>query len=546
MNDKTTSLQEDIYGGVTAGIVALPLALALGVASGLGPMAGLYGAIALGFFAALFGGTPSQISGPTGPMVVVIAGLFASLSGDVELVLTAVMLAGLLQIIFGFTGVGQYIRLVPYPVVSGFMTGIGAIIIILQIGRLLGHEPPAGTLPALTYIPTALQDTNINALLIGLVTLGVALKWPSKWGKYIPGPLAALTVGTLLGVALLPSPVLGAVPSGLPELQMPVFNQGTLLLVFEAAIILAVLGSIDSLLTSLVADNMTRTRHDSNKELIGQGIGNTVAGLIGGVAGAGATMRTVVNIRAGGKTRRSGMIHALTLLAIVVIFAPFAAQIPHAALAGLLVKVGIDIIDWSYLKKAHRGPRWDLVLMALVLGLTVFVDLITAVAIGVVLASLAFLRQLGESQIASLKDMPNNLDNPQEAELMKAANGRINVFDFGGPLSFGAAADLGHHVRLQEKEITEAIVLDFSRVPFMDISAANAVETIAIDAHSSGKRLYLSGIKPEVNKVLAGLGLFESMANHGVYSQRSEALHQALYDLEPHDPNPLLLNNSLA
>ena len=524
-------LRDDIYGGLTAGIVALPLALALGVASGLGPMAGLYGAIALGFFAALFGGTASQISGPTGPMVVVIAGLFASLSGDVELVLTAIMLAGLLQIIFGFTGIGQYIRLVPYPVVSGFMTGIGAIIIILQVGRLLGHEPPAGTLPALTFIPSALQDINFNALAVGLTTLFIALFWPAKFAKYVPGPLAAITVGTLLGIVFFSSPELGPVPSGFPDLHMPVFSQDSFVLVLEAAIILAVLGSIDSLLTSLVADNMTRSRHDSDKELIGQGIGNSITGLIGGVAGAGATMRTVVNIRAGGKTRRSGMIHSLVLLLIVIAFTPFAAQIPHAALAGLLVKVGIDIIDWNYLKKAHRGPRWDLLLMVMVLGLTVFVDLITAVAVGVMLASLAFLRQLGEAQIEAIKEMPNNLDNPQEQALMKAANGRINVFDFGGPLSFGAAADIGHHVRLQDKEHTEAIVLDFSRVPFMDVSAANAVETIATDAEHNGNRLYLSGINPTVAEVLNGLRLLDEIAHSGIFETRQEALQQALVDL---------------
>jgi len=527
-----SELRSDIYGGLTAGIVALPLALALGVASGLGPMAGLYGAIVLGFFAAFFGGTASQISGPTGPMVVVIAGLFASLSGDIELVLTAIMLAGLLQVLFGFTGVGQYIRLVPYPVVSGFMTGIGAIIIILQIGRLLGHEPPAGTLPALYFIPTALNEINLNALIVGLTTLAVAIKWPVKWSKYIPGPLAAIVIGTVLGVGFLQSPVLGAVPSGLPSLHMPVFDKDTALLVFEAAIILAVLGSIDSLLTSLVADNMTRTRHDSNKELIGQGIGNSLVGLIGGVAGAGATMRTVVNIRAGGRTRRSGMIHALVLLTIVVAFSPFAAQIPHAALAGLLVKVGIDIIDWSYLKKSHRGPRWDLLLMALVFALTVFIDLITAVGVGVVLASMAFLRQLGEAQIASIRVMPNNLDNPDESKLMDAAKGRINIFDFAGPLSFGAAADLGHHVRMHDKEETEAVILDFSRVPFMDVSAAVAVETVAIDAQRSGNRLYLSGVSAEINQVFDNLGVFDVIPINGILDSRLAAIKQALCDID--------------
>lgn len=195
----TNDLRGDITGGITAGIVALPLALALGVASGLGPMAGLYGAILVGFFAAFLGGTPSQISGPTGPMVVVLAGLFASLSGDASLVFTAVMLAGVLQVAFGFLGIGQYIRLVPYPVISGFMSGIGAIIIILQLGRLLGHEPPGGTIGALEYLPTALADINFATLLIGVGTLLIAYKWPPSLGKYVPGALAALVIGTIAG-----------------------------------------------------------------------------------------------------------------------------------------------------------------------------------------------------------------------------------------------------------------------------------------------------------------------------------------------------------
>ena len=275
MKNLLSNVKGDLTGGLTAGIVALPLALALGVASGVGPMAGLYGAIAVGFFAALLGGTPSQISGPTGPMVVVLAGLFATLSGDLGLIFTVVMLAGLLQIIMGFTGVGQYIRLVPYPVISGFMSGIGAIIIILQLGRLMGHEPPGGTIGALKYLPTALSDIDFVTLGLGLGTLIIAYKWPPKLGKVVPGALAALIIGTLVSLGL-ETPILGNIPTGLPELHMPVFDQSKLLLVLEAAFILAILGAIDSLLTSLVADNMTRTRHDSNKELIGQGVGNTV------------------------------------------------------------------------------------------------------------------------------------------------------------------------------------------------------------------------------------------------------------------------------
>tara|TARA_Y200000002_G_scaffold31380_1_gene23159 strand:- start:691 stop:2328 length:1638 start_codon:yes stop_codon:yes gene_type:complete len=516
-----SNLRGDFTGGLTAGIVALPLALALGVASGLGPMAGLYGAIAVGFFAALFGGTPAQISGPTGPMVVVLAGLFASLSGDASLIFTAVILAGIFQIVFGVLGAGQYIRLVPYPVISGFMSGIGAIIIILQIGRLLGHEPPGGTIGALSYLPTALADIDFATLALGLGTLVIAYKWPPQLGKFVPGALAALIIGTLVSLAFT-VPVLGDIPTGLPSLHLPVFEQSKALLILEAAFILAVLGAIDSLLTSLVADNMTRTRHDSNKELIGQGIGNTFAGLIGGIAGAGATMRTVVNIRSGGKYNVSGMVHALVLLAIVLGLSPLAAQIPHAVLAGILVKVGLDIIDWSYLKRAHKGPRWDFGLMLMVLALTVFVDLITAVGVGVVFAALAYVKQIAQLQIEELKKIPDSLNDPKENELLESLKDKVSIFSFGGPLSFGAAADLGHHVRERVKAGSKVTILDFSRVPLMDVSAAMAVDTVTSDALAAGRQLVICGANAEVNKVLEGV----NEAHPGI--PNFETLHDAL------------------
>ena len=533
------NLRGDIYGGVTAAVVALPLALALGEASGAGAIAGMYGAIAVGFFAALFGGTASQISGPTGPMVVVFAGLYATLTamGRPELVFTAALLAGLIQILFGVIGVGQYIRLVPYPVVSGFMSGIGAIIIILQIGRLLGHEPPGGTVAALGEIPGYLAAPNFYAIGIGALALAIVYSWPQRWGKYLPSPLAALLVCTIVGIFMPDAPQasdhdylpkLGDVPTGLPSLHMPIWDKDAFFVVLEAAFILALLGAIDSLLTSLVADNMTRTRHDSNRELIGQGIGNTVAGLIGGVSGAGATMRTVVNIRAGGATRLSGMMHSVLLLAVLLGLGPVAAAIPHAALAGILVKVGVDIIDWSYLRRAHRGPRWDLMLMLLVLGLTVFVGLIQAVAIGVALAALAFVRQMAQSQLEIMQKLPEGLDDPEEADLLRAAHGRVTIFDFGGPLSFGAAADVGHQVRQVSKDHADAIILDFSRVPFIDVSAARAVETVACDGKRMGKAVYVTGASDEVKKILSGLDADHCLQVDAYHAKRRDALQIAV------------------
>ena len=528
----TSHLRGDIFGGLTAGVVALPLALAFGEASGAGPIAGVYGAIIVGFFAALFGGTPSQISGPTGPMIVVFAGVFASLSGDASLVFATVVLAGIIQIAFGVLGFGQYIRLVPYPVVSGFMSGIGCIIIALQLARLFGHEPAgSGTIPALMEVPNAVTNPNWEALGIGLLTLAIVFRWPAKWGRYLPGPLAALIVGTVASLGLSTVPVLGDIPTGLPQFIMPAFSSDTLLIVFEAAMILAVLGAIDSLLTSLVADNMTRTRHHSNRELIGQGVGNTIAGFFGGIPGAGATMRTVVNIRTGGVTKISGMLHSLLLLAVVVVLAPLASKIPHAVLAGILVKVGYDIIDISYLKRAHRGPRFDLALMVMVLSLTVFVDLITAVVAGVVVAALAFVKQVADAQLAAAAgETDDSTDGLSDAEvtLLEECGNRITFFDLGGPLSFGAAADLGHQVRerLSPKRHT-SLVLDFSRVPFMDVSAARAVETIAQDATHAGKRLYLCGINEAVAASLEGLGVEEQLPGDSRFESRLEALTAA-------------------
>ena len=525
----TSHLRGDIFGGVTAGVVALPLALAFGEASGAGPIAGLWGAIFVGFFAALFGGTNTQISGPTGPMIVVFAGVFASLSGDPALVFAAVVLAGLIQILFGVLKFGQYIRLVPYPVISGFMSGIGVIIILLQMSRLFGHEPASpGTIPALTAIPGAITDPNMVALTIGVLTLLIVFFWPKPWGKWLPSPLAALIIGTITHQFMGGAPILGDIPTGLPAFILPNLTQDTFFIIIEGALLLAALGAVDSLLTSLVADNMTRTRHDSDRELVGQGIGNTIAGLFGAIPGAGATMRTVVNIRTGGMTRISGILHSILLLAVVVSLAPLASQIPHAVLAGILVKVGYDIIDVTYLKRAHKGPRLDLTLMALVLGLTVFVNLITAVAVGVFLAALAFIKSLANEQLKALSQQSPSNTTDEEKALLDEAGGHITMFDFGGPLSFGAAADAGHQVRERVKDGTSAIILDFSRVPFIDVSASRAVETIACDARHANKMVYVTGMNEKVQSTLAGLNADHCLPANSSHATRLDALKAAL------------------
>lgn len=537
----TKNLRGDLFGGLTAGVIALPLALAFGEASGAGPIAGLYGAIIVGFFASLFGGTGAQVTGPTGPMVVVFAGVYAALSDRPELIFAVVVLAGLMQIAFGVLRFGQYIRLVPYPVVSGFMSGIGCIIIALQFSRLFGHEPEGGgTIPALAAIPGSVMDPNFVALALGITTLVIVFKWPKTWSKFVPAPLAALIIGTVASVMIGGAPILGDIPTGLPSFMLPAFSQDTIFIVLEAAFLLALLGAIDSLLTSLVADNMTRTRHDSNQELIGQGIGNTIAGMFGAVPSAGATMRTAVNIRTGGLTKLSGMTHSILLLGVVLALGPLASQIPHAVLAGLLVKTGYDIIDIAYLKRAHKGPRWDLALMVLVVLLTVFVDLITAVIAGVVMAALAFVKQIADAQLKALGDVTNeglsvDLTDEEEA-LLKRAGNKITLFDFGGPLSFGAAADVGHQVREKSKG-KSAMILDFSRVTHVDVSAARAMETIGSDAHAANKEVYVSGMNDEVRTMLKGLNNEYCLSHGDNFATRLDAIRDAVEFVEEEDAN---------
>ncbi|GBF23469.1 sulfate permease, SulP family [Candidatus Gastranaerophilus sp. (ex Termes propinquus)] len=379
------TVKGDIFGGITAGIIALPLALGFGVASGLGAAAGLYGAIILGLFAALFGGTRTQISGPTGPMTVIVASVAALYSDNLAAVFVLMSLSGLFQIVYGLCRVGKFINLVPNPVVSGFMTGIGCIIITLQLNPFLGQPSSGGTLSAIKSL-LALPNVNIQCVILAAAALLIVFLTPKKIGKTVPPSLLALVACTILAVLLHFSvPAIGSIPNVLPEIKIAPIDLKTFFDILPLAFGLSLLGSIDSLLTSLVADKQTNTKHDSNKELIGQGLGNMFAGIFGGLAGAGATMRTVINIKSGATTRLSGTVHSLVLILILLVFAPLAELIPIAVLSGILIKIGIDIMDWEFLKNIHKISKRDTMVMLTVLFITVFGNLILAVAVGVVL-----------------------------------------------------------------------------------------------------------------------------------------------------------------
>jgi sulfate permease, SulP family len=531
-------LRGDIFGGLTAAVVALPLALAFGVQSGAGPIAGLYGAIFVGFFAALFGGTKTQVSGPTGPMTVVMAGIFIHyvaldpINGP-ALAFTVVMMAGALQILFGFFKIGKYINYVPQPIISGFMSGIGIIIIILQLGPLLGHAGQVGTVASLLALPSMLVNINWYALILALFTLAIVYFTPQKIARIVPSPLLALIFSSLLVYLLLPADsltILGEIPTGLPTPTLPSIELSLLPGMLKSAFILAMLGSIDSLLTSLVADNITRTHHDSERELMGQGLGNMMAGLFSGLPGAGATMRTMINVKAGGTTVISGALHALILLAVVFGLGGIASYIPHVVLAGILIKVGTDIIDWQYLKRVRHSSRAGVMIMFIVLLMTVFVDLILAVAVGMVVASLIFVKRQSDLQFVAIETFRNGTESGvlNEHERYQLATLALTqgplYYHFGGALSFGIAKAMIKKLALEDNY--QLLILDFSDIPAIDYSASKALEEMIISSQSTGHQVFVINGQGGVQAHLLREKILLTVPEDCLFDKRDDALQQ--------------------
>ena len=533
MNFTLKNLRGDIYGGITAAVVALPLAMAFGVASGIGPIAGLYGAIAVGFFAAIFGGTDSQVSGPTGPMTVVMGAIVAQYAHNLPEAFAIVFLGGLLQIVFGTLRLGRYISYTPYPVVSGFMSGIGVIIIIIQTLPFIGQATVSGG-PVATLSAWFSSGVSIvpHALALGAICLAIGIFWPKKWRAMLPAPLAALIIGTLLALFVFSgAPIIGEVPSGLPDFILPQISLGNLHNIIQPAFMLALLGSIDSLLTSLVADSITRTRHRSDQELVGQGIGNMVAGLIGGLPGAGATMRTVVNVRAGGRTPISGALHALILLALVLGLGSLAESIPHAVLAAILIKVGWDIIDWSYLKRLRHAPRDQALVMLITLTLTVFVDLIMAVAVGLIVAGFmaACWNETEELKGISIADksQPAVGLNDQEQVAFQAANDQAVLVQIQGRISYASAREMIHRLSTKiAKPTCRKVLFDFSEAGKLDTSAALGIEELINIAHETDAECLVCGLSGDAKDALQSLSVLEKFTPDDIVSDRLSALRQ--------------------
>ena len=541
---KDINLKGDLFGGVTTAVISLPLALAFGVASGAGAEAGLWGAIMVGFFAALFGGSTSLISEPTGPMTVIMTAVLTSMIAKypetgMAITFTVVMMAGAFQVLLGTLKLGKYVTLMPYSVISGFMSGIGVILIILQLSPLLGHAAPTGgVMGTLVELPNTLANINFNELFLGLLTLATLFFFPKEYRKYVPAQLVALVAITLLSIILFNSDSIrriGEIPTGLPSIIIPHFNLDIFTTMVIDALVLGTLGCIDTLLTAVIGDSLTRKEHDSDKELRGQGFANMISGLFGALPGAGATMGTVTNIQVGARSPLSGVIRALVLTLVVLVAGGLTEPIPMAVLAGIAVYVGFNILDWSFIQRAHKISVPGMTIMYGVMLLTVFVDLIAAVGLGVFISNILIIERLSREQVRQVRTISDTDGddvplNDSERALLDRANGRLLFLYLSGPMIFSVSKAISRqHTSVSDYEV---MILDLTDVPMIDMTVGLALENAIKDAQDAQCEVFLLCPNVQTQQQLEKFNIVDLVPSGYTYSHRYEALQAALKYLE--------------
>ncbi|EJG1031128.1 SulP family inorganic anion transporter [Vibrio parahaemolyticus] len=541
---KDINFKGDIFGGVTTAIISLPLALAFGVASGAGAEAGLWGAIMVGLFASLFGGSNTLISEPTGPMTVIMTAVLTSMMAKypetgMAMTFTVVMMAGAFQILLGTLKMGKYVTLMPYSVISGFMSGIGVILIILQLSPLLGHAAPAGgVLGTLSALPETISNLKFNELFLGLLTLGILFFFPKKYRKYVPAQLVALVAVTLLSVMLFDMEDIrriGEIPAGLPSLVAPHIDPDMFVEMVIDALVLGTLGCIDTLLTAVIGDSLTRKEHDSDKELRGQGLANMISGLFGALPGAGATMGTVTNIQVGARSPLSGVVRALVLALVVLVAGGLTEPIPMAVLAGIAVYVGFNILDWSFIQRAHKVSFSGMAIMYGVMLLTVFVDLIVAVGLGVFVSNIMIIERLSREQARQVKAISDADEDDvpltdSERGLLDRANGRVLFFYLSGPMIFSVSKAISRqHTSISDYDV---MILDLTDVPMLDVTVGLALENAIKDALDAHCEVYLLCPNQRTREQLEKFHVIDLVPDNNMYQFRYEALNAAVAHVE--------------
>ena len=534
VSDKLQGLRGDIFGGMTAAVVALPLSLAFGVASGLGAIEGLYSAVVVGMLAALLGGSKTQISGPTAPLSVAMAVVFVDYAdGELSKALAIVAMAGIIQVLLGALRLGTFVAYTPYAVVSGFTSAVGLIIIIVQVLPFFGTEVAlGGALKSLREWPDAVANVDPNALTLGLITLAVCIFWPGRLQRFLPPSVAALIIGTLVGVLWLSeAPTIGEVPTGLPDLMVPELSFGDLGSALPAAVTIALLGSINSLLTARVADSLTRQNHDPSRELMGAGVANVVVAFIGGVPGAGATSCTVANVKAGGRSRVSGVLCATILAALVLGLGRYVDAIPHAVLAGILIKIGFNIIDWRYLAHIHRVPRENVVVLALTLVLSIVSDLVIAVAVGLVMAALTGARQVERLELdkvisTPLLDMTFLADPEADDDAFGLDDdpfaARVGLLSLRGSFTSASSTRLFKTINHDMAE-HEVVIFDFTDTAYVDDSAALAIGQLADTARDADTQCIVLGMSSMTDTSVYALNVLREIPEENFVEDLDEA-----------------------
>ncbi len=519
----------DLVAGITVGIVALPLAMAFAIASGVPPQAGIFTAVIAGFIISAFGGSRVQIGGPTGAFIVIVYGILAEY-GAANLALCTIM-AGFILLVMGFAGLGQAIKFIPYPVTVGFTSGIAVLILSTQIKDFFGlqlESVPSGFLDKCAAFGGAIDTTHLPTALLAGGALLLIVFWPKKWTRVVPGSVVALVLGTL-AVALLKLPVetigsrFGGIPEGLPPFQLPEFSFGGLARLIQPATTIALLAAIESLLSAVVADGMIDDRHDSNQELKAQGLANIFSPLFGGIPATGAIARTATNVKSGGRTPVAGMIHALTLLVILLVAAPLAKSVPLAVLAAVLVKVAYNMGEWHHFARLFKWPRSDAAVFLTTFALTVLFDLTLAVEVGMVLAAILFIKRVADTSQVTPVSPDNDTEGPQHSLLGKDVPEQVQVFRILGPFFFGVADRLETALKRAQRE-PRVVILRMRKVTVVDATGLNALENLYEKLQHRHHQLVISALQPQPYQALKKSGLLARIGEENVCPDIDAAL----------------------
>ncbi len=521
---------KDVTAGIIVAIIALPLSIALAIASGVSPEKGLYTAIVAGFLISLLGGSRVQIGGPTGAFMVIVYSIVASYG--VEGLTIATIMAGLMMIVMGFLKMGSIIKFIPYPITTGFTSGIALVIFSSQIKDFLGLS--MGAVPSEfiekwhSYIEH-IDTISMETLAIGSIALAIILLWPKVTSK-VPGAFVALIVTAVL-VKVLNLPVetigskFGTLSSKPPQFILPNITLDKVTGLIGPAFTIAVLGSIESLLSAVVSDAMIGAKHRSNMELIAQGVANTASGLFGGIPATGAIARTVANIKNGGRTPVAGIVHAMTLLLILVVFMPYAKLIPLTALAAVLIVVAYNMSEWREFVKLFKSPKSDMIVLLVTFAVTVMVDLVKAIEIGMILAAFLFMKRMSDVSnvdVCILDASEGDTVRLNEDTKLKALPG-VQVYDINGPFFFGAA-DKFLNALGQIHHETDTLLVRMQNVPSMDATALHAFSRMVDMCGRKSIDILICGVNEQPHKVMVNSGLVDKIGPDSFFETDQEAI----------------------